>query len=493
MRHLIVATAVCALTAPAPARAAAAAADWYELKTGHFTIWAEADDGATRTLAWQLEQMRHVATTLWPWMKVDLPKPLVVIAVRSESGMRAIAPQYWEVKNGVRPASVWVSAPDHHYLAIRTDVGTRDNVMVNPHVSAYFSYASLVLASSFGPRAPAWLLRGLAGVMSNTLVREDDVVVGAAIPWHLEALRSRPRPLDQLLSDTAQQVRMRTDEGLRAFDAQAWGFVHYLMFSEGGVQAPKLNAFVARIEQGQPADAAFAAAIGEAGAYQRAFTNYVNRSIFTAARIKVDLNLDRSRFPVRRMTPVETAVARASFHVALRRTVAARALIDEALKLDPSSPLPVALEAQLFDQGGDGEAASAGYEKAVALGTSNAYVLYRAAMLKRREATAAALDEAEVRLARAIEANPVFAAAHAALAEVRAELQRPAASIAPHMHKAVALEPSSPWHRILAARTLARLGSLADARKAAESALKLADDDAAAKAEAERLLARFRQ
>jgi len=491
MRYVITTALVCVLTAALPVRAAAA--DWYELKTPHFTIWAEADDGATRTLAWQLEQIRTVATTLWPWMKVDLPRPLIVIAVKNEGGMRAIAPRYWEVKNGVRPVSVWVSAPDHHYMAIRTDVRTRDDVMVNPHISAYFSYASLVLASSFGPRAPAWLLRGLAGVLSNTLVRQDDVIVGAAIPWHLETLRDRPKPLAQMLSDTASQVRMRTSEGLQAFDAQAWGFVHYLMFSEQGVHAPKLNALVGQIEQGQSAEAAFAAAIGDVDAYQRAFATYVNRSIFSAARIKVDVNLDRSRFPARKMAPVETAVARASFHVALRRTAEARALIDEALKLDPSSPLPVALEALMLDQTGGAEAARAKYEKAVSLGTSNAYVLYRAAMLKRREATAEALEEVEGRLAKAVEANPLFAAAHAALAEVRAELKRSAASIAPHMQKAVALEPSSPWHRILAARTLARLGAIEEARKAAESALKLADDDASAKAEAERLLARFKE
>ena len=109
------------------------------------------------------------------------------------------------------------------------------------------------------------------------------------------------------------------------------------------------------------------------------------------------------------------------------------------------------------------------------------------------DAYADALEQVEVRLAKAVEANPMFAAAHAALAEVRAELKRSAATIAPHMQKAVALEPSSPWHRILAARTLARLGAIDEARKAAESALKLADDDASAKAEAERLLARFKQ
>ena len=115
------------------------------------------------------------------------------------------------------------------------------------------------------------------------------------------------------------------------------------MFSEEGRNAPKLNAFVGRIEQGQPADEAFAVAIGDIGAYERAFANYVNRSLFSAARIGLDVNLDRARFPARKMAPVETAVAKASFHVALGRTVEARALIDQASALDPSSPLPVAV------------------------------------------------------------------------------------------------------------------------------------------------------
>ena len=44
------------------------------------------------------------------WLRTaaaELRKPLIVIAVKNEGGMRALAPHYWEVKNGVRPASVW--------------------------------------------------------------------------------------------------------------------------------------------------------------------------------------------------------------------------------------------------------------------------------------------------------------------------------------------------------------------------------------------------
>jgi hypothetical protein len=49
--------------------------------------------------------------------------------------------------------------------------------------------------------------------------------------------------------------------------------------------------------------------------------------------------------------------------------------------------------------------------------------------------------------------------------------------------------PGESWHRIIGSRVLARLNALEEARKAAQAALKLADDDAAARKEAERILA----
>jgi tetratricopeptide (TPR) repeat protein len=422
-------------------------------------------------------------------MKVDLPKPVVVIAVKDEQSMKALAPQYWETKGGVRPASVWVSAPNQHYIAIRTDIRTRDNVMVNPHASAYFSYANLVITSSFAGTLPNWLSRGLAGVLSNTLVRQRDVVVGAAIPWHLETLRERRIPLRQMVSVTPVSPEFRTSEGLRYFDAQAWAFVHYLMFGNDGANAPKLNAFVALLKQGQARDTAFASTIGNIGDYEQAFASYVNRSLYSAVQVKADMGLDRERIPARPMTAGETALARASFHVAMRRPAEGRAQLDVAMKADPASPGPSVIEALMLDAGGNSDGAKAAYGRAVELGTTDAYALYRFAMLHRRGADAALLETIEKSLTKAVEVRPLFAAAHAGLAEVRAELKRPQSSIAGHMQKAVTLEPSNPWHRIAAARVLGRLNAIDEARKAAESALKVADDDPAARAEAERILA----
>jgi hypothetical protein len=119
--------------------AASAADQWNELKTGHFTVMSNASDSSTRALAWQLEQVRSTTKTLWSWAKVDLNKPLTVIAVKDENSMRALAPEFWEVRGRIRPASVWVTGADRHNLAIRTNLDVESQGTINPHITAYFS------------------------------------------------------------------------------------------------------------------------------------------------------------------------------------------------------------------------------------------------------------------------------------------------------------------------------------------------------------------
>ena len=54
--------------------------------------------------------------------KVDLDRPLLVLAVGNEEDMRALLPKYWESRNSVRPASVMVSSSDYSLVAIRADL-----------------------------------------------------------------------------------------------------------------------------------------------------------------------------------------------------------------------------------------------------------------------------------------------------------------------------------------------------------------------------------
>jgi tetratricopeptide (TPR) repeat protein len=147
-------------------------------------------------------------------------------------------------------------------------------------------------------------------------------------------------------------------------------------------------------------------------------------------------------------------------------------------------------EAVQFDMAGDLPQARAAYLKAAELGTSSAYALYRSAVLNWPKPDEATLRQMEANLSKAIALNPSFAAAYASLGEVRAALKQPAASIMPQVAKAVSLEPSSPWHRLAAARVLWMLGSTDEARKAAEAALAIADDEHA-RTEIKRLLSQM--
>ena len=154
-----------------------AADRWIEVKSPHFTVVASTNPGMARTLVWQLEQVRSAVKAVWPWAKVDLDRPLLVLAVGNEEDMRALLPKYWESRNSVRPASVMVSSPDHSLVAIRADLKAEGQSDVNPHATTYFSYVTLILDQSIGVDLPPWLARGVAEMLSNTIVRDSNVLV----------------------------------------------------------------------------------------------------------------------------------------------------------------------------------------------------------------------------------------------------------------------------------------------------------------------------
>lgn len=490
-RSVTIALLLTVLSAPASTRAVAAPDTWSEVKSPHFIVWSNASEGSTRTLVWQLEQIRSAMSVLWPWMKVDLPKPMLVFGAKDEASIKALVPQYFERKGAIRPVSAWVTGFDHHYMVIRTDLRGEDTDTVNPYVSSYFSYASLIVGNSFGQPLPMWFSRGLAGVASNTLVRDKFIMFGPPIPWHLEKLRAEGRfTLKQLVSVTRDSPEAKTQDGLLRFDAQSWAFVHFLMFGDQGKRRDAINRFSTLVAAGKDPDAAFTEAIGRVQDLEGVFAAYIQQAIYQYQKLVVDAAVKREKFTVRVLSPSEAAGGRAAFHVAMRRPVEARALIEEARKAEPNALGALAAEALQLDRDDKDDEARAAYIKAAELGTSNAYVLYRAAVMQwgvGGRPSQDTLQQMEKHLVRAVELNPFFASAYASLGEVRAALGVPVTEAVASLEKAVQLEPSDPWHRLAAARVLWRYNHVADARKAAEVALKLADDDRARTA-AQRLL-----
>ncbi len=352
----------------------AADAEWRRLDTAHFSLLSNASERQTRTLAWQLEQVRSAIALVCPWARVDLSKPVLVIAVKDEPSMRTLAPHYWARQSDMHPASIWVEGPDRHYIALRADLRAQADspAPVNPHLSAYFMYISMLLGSSFDRELPPWFTRGLAGVLSNTIVNDDTVEVGRLIPRHLERLRTYPSmPLKQLVTITRAARNLRDDDAMYAFDTQAWALVHFLLFHENGVHRAKL-AFVSLVQEGSDAQAAFEQAFGSSQQLQALYSSYETRGIYQFIRVRVDLGVKREGTPFVPVVPAAAIGERAAFAAVMGMAETARTSINEARASDPADPHSYVAEGLLVDGPGDRDAASAAFEKAIANGTDNA-------------------------------------------------------------------------------------------------------------------------
>ena len=370
-----------------------------------------------------------------------------------------------------------MTAPDAHYLVLRTDVEVEQQGTINPYITAYASYIGLVLDQSLSPDVPLWFRRGFTGVISNTIVRDDHLLFGAPIPWELKILNERPLlTLPKLLSVTRQSPEAREADKRDVFDAEAWAFVHFLMFGDEGARANKLNGYVKLVSTGTDAAKAFAESFGPVEALEGPFRVYFQRSIFSFSRINLDVSVERERFPIRPLPPAESASIRALFHAAMRRPVESRAAIAEARKADPNVPGSYVAEGLLADQDNKVDEAKAGYRKASELGSTTAYGYYRLAQLTwQPNASREVFTEIEQALTKAVELNTRYAAAYAWLGETKAFLGT--GESAGLIRRAIVIEPNDARHRLRLAGVLLRQGKPAEARVEAQAALTLADTD----------------
>ena len=467
---------------------ARAADRWIEVKSPNVTVVSTTSAGMARSLVWQLEQVRSAVKTVWPWAKVNLDRPLLVFAVGNENDMRVLLPRYWESRNSVRPASLLVSSPDHYFMAIRADIQAEGQANINPHATAYFSYVSLILDHSVDAPLPAWLSRGLAEVLSNTIVRESNVLIGPPLPNNLRLIGERSRlRIPELVRMKANAPELSTEDGLSRFDAQSWALVHMLMFDKNGARAGALNQFFKLLASGVDADKAFAEALGSPEDLERDYVLYLTKSIFSFLQLNVDVGVKREGFAQRDVPPVEAAALRSLLYTATNRPVEARAAFADARKAaaadsgkgatpdareTAAAADTHAAEGFLLEREGKLDEAKAAYERAAAGGSKSPYAHYRLATLRwGANADTETLKGIEQLLTRAVTLNSSHADAYAMLAEVRSILGDPnALGLA---LRAVQLEPAESSHRIVSARILLRLKRNDEALKALQAAAAL--------------------
>jgi TPR repeat protein len=453
---------------------------WNELKSPHFTVISNLGERHTRSVAWQFEQARSAIAGVCPWARVDLSKPVTVLAVKDEASMRALVPQYWEEKKTVHPDAVWLESMDRYYIVVRADLrqdsGMETQIPNNPYQMAYFTYMHVVATSSFPVALPPWFSRGFAAVLSNTTVMNDAVYVGVPMVAYFQRLHARPPlRLSALLKTPADAPELRQAERLIDFDASAWTFVHFLLFSDNGTRRGRMDTLARLLQGGMAAPAAVEQALAPIEKLQDDYALYGSRIVLQYQRGTLDLAVKREALPVRRLTPVEAEGMQASFYAATGRSREASTHIAEARRLNPDAAPAYAAEGLLLDRAGERDKAKAAYELAAAKGTDVPYVYYRCAVLSwpaddNREALAAV----EKWLSEAVRRDDRFAAAYVALARARATLTGDAEKAVPLLLRALTLEPGNPDHRWWAAATYLSLQQIDNADGEAQAGARMA-------------------
>ena len=455
---------------------ARAADNWIEAKSPNFTVVSNASEKKARNLAWQFEQIRSAMEKGLPWARVRLNRPVTIIAVKDLDSMKQMAPGFWE-KGDIHPASVLSSAPDRHYVLLRSDVEAEDREGINPHNQAYRSYSSLIIDSSFSRPLPLWFSRGLSAVLSNSIVRDNEIQFGRPIPWFVRTLQQQPRlRLEELLGVDGRSEYYTSAATRGSFDAQCWLLVQYMFFgdtSDGNWN--RINTFSRMLASGKAASIAMTEAYGSVEKLERASLTYLKQGRMLDARMQVDGGVPQEKYPVRKLSVTESDTARAGFHVSSGRLVEARALLKAAEDADPQQPGPYEIEGLALDRENRRAEAQQAYAKAADLNSSDFYVYARLASVA-PPATNATLATAQKQLAKAIALNDGYAPAFSSLANVLLQLNQPEGALGVAQH-AVELEPGQFPYHLLTARVLLRMGRRDEARKAAEDAREFARNE----------------
>lgn len=471
-KRCLSALTVCWLSVAPPA----AAAKWVEVKSPNFTVYSDAGQKEAGRVAFQFEQVRAVFQALWPEARTRSARQLLILASRDEGSFKALVPEYWQRKDGVRPAGYWARGSDKYYLALRADVADQFQQDYNPYYLLYKVYLRVLFDLNLAAMPP-WLERGLAEFFGATIVEADRIVVAKPLRWQIERLRERALlPLPRFLAVAPGEPELTTDLESARFDAQAWALVHMLYTDPSGAGTKSLSALLGALRRGQEAERATREALGDVSALDKRLQTYVRRAAFQYGRLKLDARIRAEDFPARELAPAEALALQGDFHVQRGREALARPLLEQALQQDPKLPLAHEALGYLAWRTQSRAEALPFFRRAVESGGGFLpHLLLGTALLE--QDTPEVLEQAQTALTKAVELNPEHAGAHEALARVLGRREVDAARAVELAQRAVSLEPRDSGQRVTLSWLLDKAGRRDDAIAEARRAVALARGD----------------
>jgi tetratricopeptide (TPR) repeat protein len=429
----------------------AAADEWIEARSPHFTVVTDAGGKAARRVAQDFEHIRSLVARERQ-LRLDSDRSIIILAVKDEDGLRALLPHYWELKGHARPGGALVTFSDKHYVVLRVD---------GPRGAVYHEYVHLLASLNF-PRLPLWLNEGLAQFYGAAEIDDANIEWGNIEPQRQLLRHKRLLPLETLLKADYSSPYYNEKNQVSLFYAQAAALTHYLLLGPRAAENP-FGRFTTLLADGVSEEEACAQAFGDLKTLEKALEFHIKQRDLTihGARVRLGSETITAR-PVR---PGEALALRADFLVHTNRLVDALPLLQQARELEPGLGLVYeSLGLLKIKQGHRGDALRWLTEGA-SHDPQNPLIPYWAA-----EATGDSLDEKTVALKerllrRVIELSPGFALARRDLADLYQRSGRNLDEALSLAQKACELQPNSERHRLTLAAVLRKSGQVERAKE----------------------------
>lgn len=419
---------------------------WVEVKSPHFVAYSDAGEAEARKALKGFEGIRSIFGKVIPGLRVDPPKPMILLVVENEASMKRFLPQAFEGKDPKRPAGYFISGPDRNYAILRLDV---DHQVDQPYFVLFHEYTHSIVHQNF-PSLPVWLDEGIADFYGATEIRSDHVYLGRVPVGRLVKLRTSIRlPIETLLTVTHDSPHYQEGEKTGIFYAQSWAFVHYLFMDE---QARKAGLFQAYLKAARPGTDPLASArqgFGDLDKLQGALTLYSKRSSFGFWNLALTVQLTDKDFQSRELGDPEALVVRAEFLQHTRHEEESRSLLKQALSMAPQRPeVHMALGCD-FALRGESEKARQAFEESLRLGSRDFRAPYYLARLAQEKLAPGTADSAQILgwLESARSLRPDSPGVHMALCRQYTREPRDPAKAIQEGREAVELEPQNLAHR----------------------------------------------
>ncbi|HEY6307143.1 MAG TPA: hypothetical protein VI488_11880 [Candidatus Angelobacter sp.] len=438
-----------------PARAAEK--PWTEVRSPHFRVLTDGSDKDARRAAREFEQMRVALNEIFPKIRLDSGAPLLVLAVRDEDSMKALAPGLWKQK-GAKPAGYFHHGWDKEFAVVQLNQDQPGSYQV-----VYHEYVHTIMHLNLR-WLPVWLDEGFADFYGNTLLESKRLVVGAP-ERRVAVLRGRTLiPLTTLLDVTHNSPYYRDEDKVQMFYAESWALTHYLTFGPGMENGKKMLQFANLLQQGSDQKKIFEQVFGDIQHVERNLDNYLSQVAVVTGILNNPPQIDEKDFTARRLTEAETEAELGSFHLWQHELAEARKLTEQALVDDPKLGLAHETMGFIdFIQGKDAEAVGE-FGQAVRCDGKLYLSQFALAMLSpsARSDDPAAQSSLRDALLKTLDLNPQFAPAYVQLARlyVRQGNLDGAFGVS---RKAEQLEPARAGYHIQSGQILLRMGRGAEA------------------------------